>query len=108
MYSFVLMRVALLISLYRRFAAGSQEGLDKAIASLKESLAKASSKTHRATLQVPQPLMPRIVGRAGVGLDLLRSDYDCEVDVLGKRNSDTCKSNLFQQSRYFFFCIDFI
>ncbi|KAK4054370.1 hypothetical protein OIO90_003603 [Microbotryomycetes sp. JL221] len=67
--------------------SASQEDAERVVKDIHKALELASSATHCAFVTVPRPMMPRIVGRGGSGLDQLRS-HGVEVEVVGKRDAN--------------------
>jgi len=52
------------------------------------ALARCKTETHQGILTVPQPLIPRIVGRQGSGLDKLRS-LGISAEVEGRQGANS-------------------
>jgi len=69
--------------------SGNEAGVAKAEELVNASLEHARKATHLAHLQVPRSFMPRVVGRGGSGLSLLREEADVQVEVLGRKDADT-------------------
>ncbi|CAD6570751.1 MAG: hypothetical protein CYPHOPRED_004144 [Cyphobasidiales sp. Tagirdzhanova-0007] len=65
-----------------------QAKVDEVEASIHAALERSQKETHQGTLTVPQPLIPRIVGRGGSGLDKLRS-LGVSAEIEGRQGANS-------------------